>query len=78
MGRRFTGEEVMESGRLHLLAEGLMGIEVVPQKGAPPGVNPAGGSPDLAILFGVTILGERRTPGEAARPGALRGPPEPG
>ena len=35
MGRRLAGEEKTESGGRRLLAEGLMGIEVVSQKGDP-------------------------------------------
>ena len=63
MGGGFAGEEKVESGIPRLLAEGLVGIEVVPQEGAvpvgilgAPGVDPAGSCPDLAVLLFPTVL----------------------
>ncbi len=66
----------MESGGQRLLAEGLVGIEAVSQKCDPPGsimgtpgLDPAGGGPDLAVLFLPAILpdDELRGKGHDAR-----------
>ena len=80
MGGRLAGEEEMESGGLHLLAEGLVGIEVVPQEGDPPGgivgapvVNPAGGRPDLAVLFFPAVLPDDELRGKRHDPGLSGG-----
>ena len=63
VGRRLAVEKEMESGRPRLLAERLMGIEIVSQEGdsprgvvAPLGVEPPRGRPDLAVLFFPTVL----------------------
>ena len=63
VGRRLAGEKEMESGRPRLLAEELVGIEIVSQEGdsprgvvAPPGVEPPRGRPDLAVLLFPTVL----------------------
>lgn len=76
MGRRLAGEEEMESGGCRLLAEGLMGIEVVPQKGDPPGsimgapaIDPAGGRPDLAVLLLPAVLPDDELRGKRHDPG---------
>ncbi len=76
MGDRLAGKEKMESGCLRLLAEGLVGIEIVPQEGAvpvgimgAPGVDPARSRPDLAVLLFPPVLPDNKLWRERHDPG---------
>ena len=74
-----AGEEEVEACLLHLLAKGLMGIEVVTEKRDPsrsivgaPEIDPPGGGPDLAVLLALTIRLDDELRGKRNDPGDLR------
>ena len=80
MGGRLAGEEEVKPGIPGLFAKGLVGIEVVAQKGdvpggivGPPGIEPAGGRPNLAVLFFPAVFPDDELRGKRHDPGLSRG-----